>query len=188
MSQSFILRPYAGRCWSLPAPAAGGFIYHEQTLSNINANLSDYTFVIRFRTDDVTSPEVPGFDITGVKISVQGAVDKLYVGVAAGDGDNYDAESLTQVLFGGNAGVSQTRDQITESDLTAFTWDKATPLLVSLYGGATNASGTKNLSFVNYVDTYGRTGSDEAATLDKTTGYTELGNNVWWIPKVTFFG
>jgi hypothetical protein len=148
--------------------------------------LDNFTLVVRIRMDDVSSPIAPSFAITGAKVRIQGPIAKVYIGVAAGAGDFWDAASLTQVLFGGNAGVAQDADTTMMSDLVPLSWNKADPLLISMYTGATNA-GSRNLSFTNYADLFRLSGSDVAATPDKT-GLSTIGNNLFFVPSITLFG
>ncbi len=162
-------------------------LYDETLISNTGA-LNNFTLVTRIRMDDVSSPIPPDFDITGIKLSIQGTIESVYVGVKAAVGNEYDAQSLSQVFFSGNPGVSAANTVITESDLLAFSWNKTDALIVSMYTGLVNAVGSRNLSATNYADLFFTPTGDQASTPAKTPGFNVLGNNLYYIPKITLFG
>ena len=163
-----------------------GEVLFSETLVALTGALNNFTLVVRIRMDDVSSPAAPDITVTGVKVTVQGSIDKVYIGVAAGVGDDWDAASLTQVLFGGSPGVTQGVEDQTQSDLTSLTWNMTDPLLISMYTGVSH-SGSRHTAFTNYADLFHLSGSDVASSADKT-GLSTIGNDLYVVSSIALFG
>jgi hypothetical protein len=138
--------------------------------------------------DDVSSPSAPAFPVTGFKLRVQGTVESVYLGVAAGTGNGYDAASLVQATFGGATSLSQPNTETTLSDLIALPWNAIDPLLISMYTGAVNAVTTRSISSINYANLFFLSGADEANDAVKSAGYSSNNGALYYIPSITAFG
>ena len=126
------------------------------------------TFVNIMIASGFTFPE---FDITHLQIMVRGDVASCYYGVQAASGDVYDAESLTQVTFGGQTSVNQGATSETLSDLIEFSWNKTDNLIFSTYSGLDDGSlevGGTEVPHPAYTDEWFRSGVDSASTADKS--------------------
>lgn len=157
----------------------------NEALANTNT-LNNHTLVTLIRMDDVTSPAAPSVTVTGISVTIEGSIASVYVGVQAAAGDAYDAESLTQMFFGGNPGVTQAATAFTQSDIADFEWNGTDNLIFSMHTGATNTT-VRNRSLTNYADLYYLSGADQASTTDKT-GYTLLSNNIFCVRGITVYG
>lgn len=149
--------------------------------------VSNFTLAVLLEMDDPSAPAPTGFSVAAVRVAVEGALHSLYIGVQASSGDAYDAEGLTQVLFGGIASVApDSPEDVTISDLTEFAWDGESNLIFSIYTGAVNVD-VRNKPAVSYVTTYAKNGGDEASVPDKSDYATVLADTVYCVRGLTAY-
>lgn len=127
---------------------------------------------------------VPSGAVTKAKVTVRGNINSCYIGHRASTGDAFDAESLTQVFFGGSASVSQGTTDETQSDEVLFAWDKTRDIILSFYCPTTWTYGSVTAGKANG---YYKGSVDEAATADKT-GYTLVSNQPYCLSDLDLNG
>jgi len=154
---------------------------YSNTLNANNDAWNGYTVVVRIPASVMS---LPSYGISRIRFRLEAGstqactFSKVYVGHRAGSGDAYDFSTTpVQILFsGGASGVASSGSTVT-SDWADFAYDKTTDLLLAIYfGGGTGSDMTRAKSSVTSVDSYYRL-ADEAATVNKTAGYTTQATN-----------
>lgn len=154
---------------------------YSNTLTGDNDAWNGYTVVVRLPASVLT---LPSFDIVRLRVRLEAGstqactFSKAYVGHRAGSGDAYDFSTTpVQLLFsGGASGVASAGSTVT-SDWANFAYDKTSDLLFAFYlGGGTSSDMTRQKNPVTSVDSY-YTNADEAATVNKSAGYTTQATN-----------
>lgn len=155
---------------------------YSNTLNTNNDSWNGYTIVVQLPASVLT---LPSGAIARMRLRLEAGsseactFSKVYVGHRAGSGDAYDfAATPVQILFsGGASGVASAGSTIT-SDWAAFVYDKTSDLLIAMYlGGGASSDMTRYKPSVTNVHSYYYL-ADEAATVNKTTGYTDQATNV----------
>lgn len=154
---------------------------YSNTLNFNNDDWNGYTVVVRIPASVMS---LPSFSIAKIRFRLEAGsteactFSKVYVGHRAGSGDEYDFSTTpVAVLFSGAAsGVASSGSTVT-SDWANFTYDKTSDLLLAIYfGGGTSSDMTRAKYSVTSIDSYYILG-DEAATVNKTAGYTKQATN-----------
>lgn len=149
---------------------------YSQALDVNNAGWNGYTTVMKYTTAAFT---LPSYGISRMRVrfeagTVEGyTITSAYVGHRAGSGDAYDfAATPVQLLFSGGASVAISSSSTSTSDWAEFAYDKTSDLLIACYinGGASVDTARAKTGLSNTI-LYYRVG-DEAATVNKTTGYS----------------
>ena len=156
-------------------------------LSNMTIDSSGWDgYTIKIKTDSATMT-APSFAISNMRFTFKGGISegckiaKCYVGHQAASGEEYDADSFTQITFnaGDAFGVATALDTIS-SDWINFVWDKSKNLIFSAYfDDATKDNIVIAAGLGNY---FYKTG-DEASLVD-ASGYTSSGGNLGLIGKI----
>lgn len=111
-------------------------------------------------------------------------ITKAYVGHASGSGDAYDAADLVQVLFSGVGNVTMAVNTQALSDEAAWVYDGTSDIIISFYmnDSANDAIGQGNADgHTVYISS---SATDEAATLNATTGYGSSGTRLGIIKQI----
>ena len=160
--------------------------YELTTHNNNSGGWIGYTLVVVLETAALSLPDD---SITDVRItfrypSSEGCnLAKVYVGHGASSGDVYDfAATPVQVLFGGSGSVSIGTSAVATSDWTSFAYDKTSKFVIAWY----ISSPVDTMIYragVSNVTSYYR-GGDEAATVNKSSGYAALSGDNYMIGKI----
>lgn len=175
------------------AAAGGGSVASELDSGSFGGVISSYSGHV-FK---VISPAVDG-DFTSLTISMSGRptagedtkVDAMYVGIQAASGDEYDADSLTQVQV--SASNSWTvNDQVNNdkvSDSVSLSGSSGDRIVISFYLGTGSADHMGQNTSATGWDTWKKVTSDASIANDSGYNQTTVGGNdvCALIQKLTF--
>lgn len=166
---------------------------YSNTLNADTGGWNGYTLVNEFAIAGLSLPSLP---IVGVRCTFQAAaategltITNAYIGHKAASGDAYDfAATPTQLLFGGAAGYAIGIGSQQVTDFAPFAYNKTSNLLVAFYvnGGASVDTLRYIASGVSNVNSWFRAATNEAGTVNKTTGYTANAGRLLAINKIEF--
>jgi hypothetical protein len=161
---------------------------YSQTLNNDGgAGFNGYTFAQVYELAALT---LPSYSIARMRVTIQSIttegcdIDGMYVGHQAGSGDAYDfLATPVQILFSGSGSVAVPVNSSVVSDWASFVYDKVTKLVFAWHISSANDSMKRRLSTSN-VTSYLRSATSEAATVNKTTGYTADATTSYFISLI----
>lgn len=115
------------------------------------------------------------------------SISAAWVGPAASSGDAYDMDGTQkQLLFSGGASTTLTQGGASVvSDALTYTFDPTKNLVVAINIGA--SGGARALAATNTANEYYHSALSEAATTNKTTGYTLASNTSYVVSKIEVF-
>lgn len=174
---------------SLKAGGSAVGTLYSAALNGDGGGWNGYTMVVRFPASVLT---LPSGSITQMRVTIEaGSVEGVtitnaYIGHRAGSGDVYDfATTPVQLLWGGSGTKAIAAGVQEVSDWAIFAYDKTTDLLISAYtNGGASVDTYRRLVTATGVFTYERAATNEAGTVNKTTGYTATSNHNLGIAKI----
>jgi hypothetical protein len=165
-------------------PVNGGTMYSLTLDNDGGTGFNGYTFA---QVYDLAALTLPSDSITRMRVRIQAVtsegcdIDGMYVGHQAGAGDAYDfAATPVQILFSGSGSVSVGAGSTALSDWASFAYDKTSKLVFAWHISSAADAMKRKLSTSN-VTSYFRAATSEAATVNKTAGYTGDATTTYFI-------
>lgn len=142
-------------------------VVDDFTMGSTNSGTS-VTYVMRIKAANIQ--HTPSNSVTKFRLKAKGSINRCYIGMATGSA--MDAASLVQVLWGGNAVISQSTSTETMSDDVTLSWDKSTDIIISLETSAAAGSYCYSNSNENgnLVDLWSQFGVLQADVANKVDG------------------
>lgn len=158
------------------------------TLDTDGGGFNGYTVVQRLTPTALT---LPTDDIEQIRVTFRAGngealtITNAYIGHRAGAGDAYDFSTTpVQLLFSGGASGAVSIGSTLTSDWASFAYNKTSDLLIAYYvGGGVGVDTLRRKAGVANTNSYYKV-ANEAATVDKSSGYTDNGTEVLTIASI----